>query len=144
MEKIKYYFLDQKNLSCEDFGGEMVAINFDTGKYYGLSETALAIWNLLMRPRTETELIEALEQRFEAGEHDLAANTRAFLKILSDEKLLIITEANSETETANGAEKKAFTVPGLEVYSDLQELIMLDPVHDADPEHGWPVRKAES
>lgn len=144
MDKTRYYFLDQKNLSCEDFGGEMVAINFDTGKYYGLSETALAIWNLLMRPRTEAELIEALDQRFEAGEHNIAANVHAFLEILDGENLLIISEVDTAAEMASEAGKSVFTVPGLEVYSDLQELIMLDPVHDADPEHGWPVRKAES
>ena len=144
MEMTKYYFLDQTNLSCEDFGGEMVAINFDTGKYYGLSETALAIWNLLMRPRTEAELIEALNQQFEAEEHDVAVNTHAFLEILNGENLLIISEVDTAAEQAVKAEKSTFTVPGLEVYSDLQELIMLDPVHDADPEHGWPVRKVES
>lgn len=144
MEKTTYYFLDQKSLSYEDFGGEMVAINFDTGKYYGLTGTALAIWNLLIRPRTEEEIVAALEQQYVETDESIAANTRGFLDILKAEGLLIALDAVTDLQPAAADTKQAFTIPALEVHSDLQELIMLDPVHDADPEHGWPVRKEQA
>lgn len=144
MEKTTYYFLDQKKLSYEDFGGEMVAINFDTGKYYGLSGTALAIWNLLIRPRTEDEIVAALEQQYVETDQNIAANTRGFLDILKAEGLLIVLESAPDPQPVAADTKQAFTIPGLEVHSDLQELIMLDPIHDADPEHGWPIRKEQA
>lgn len=122
----------------------MVAINFETGKYYGLSGTALVIWKLLMRPRTEEEIVSVLQQQYRQEDQDIAANTQGFLEILKGEGLLLITEAPPDPEPAAPEEKSVFTIPGLEVHSDLQELIMLDPVHEADPEHGWPMRRPEA
>jgi hypothetical protein len=29
-------------------------------------------------------------------------------------------------------------LPELEIYQDMQNLLLLDPVHDVDEQHGWP------
>jgi hypothetical protein len=34
--------------------------------------------------------------------------------------------------------KKPFTDPVIEIYTDLQDLLLLDPIHDVD-DRGWPV-----
>ncbi|WP_108880275.1 PqqD family peptide modification chaperone [Anderseniella sp. Alg231-50] len=141
---MKLFYLNPVGLSYEDFGGEMVAVNFETGKYYGLSGSALAIWQLLIRPHSIDELVLELQKRYLPGEHDIRQMVEGFVKILDDEKLLLEIEANEQIAVANDAEMTPFEAPNLEVHSDLQELIMLDPVHDADPDHGWPVRRPES
>jgi hypothetical protein len=35
----------------------------------------------------------------------------------------------------------AFTQPVLEVYTDMQDLLLLDPIHEVDEEAGWPSPK---
>jgi hypothetical protein len=138
----RYYYLNPTGLSYEDFGGEMVAVNFDTGKYYGLTGSALTIWQLLLRPRSIGELVDEMKRIYSAGEHDIAEMTGKFVTILENEDLLVHIDVPELTVTET-EDRPAFVAPGLEVHSDLQELIMLDPVHDADPEHGWPVRRSD-
>ena len=36
-----------------------------------------------------------------------------------------------------------FTTPTLEIFSDMQDILLLDPVHDVD-ERGWPINKNNS
>jgi hypothetical protein len=35
-----------------------------------------------------------------------------------------------------------FTAPALEKYNDMQDLLLLDPIHETD-EQGWPVRRQQ-
>lgn len=137
---MKLFYLNPVGLSFEDFGGEMVAVNFDTGKYYGLSGSALVIWQHLARPSSVDQVVEELERRYVPGDHDIRDMAEAFLKILKQEKLLMELDVPDPKDLPVD-EKIRFEVPGLEVHSDLQELIMLDPVHDSDPDQGWPVRR---
>ena len=141
---MKLFYLNPLGLSFEDFGGEMVAVNFDTGKYYGLSGSALVIWKLLIRPRSVDEIVQELNQRYLPGDHDVRQMVEGFVKILDDENLLLEIDGADMVADMSSEEMTPFVSPNLEVHSDLQELIMLDPVHDADPDHGWPVRRPES
>ena len=138
-----FYYLNPVGLTYEDFGGEMVAVNFDTGRYYGLTDSARIIWQLLSRPRTQAEIVEGLEEYFKPGEYDMGEMVVGFLKILDSENLLLTYESSQIEMSEAAKEKPIFMPPNLEVHEDLQELIMLDPVHDADLKNGWPVRKAE-
>lgn len=142
MDTTIHYYLNPQGLTYEDFGGEMVAVNFDTGKYYGLTGSALTIWQALLRPRTVDELVELLELKYSEGEHDIRDMTEKFIKILEGEGLLLQVQSPN-LQLNSDEERRPFVAPNLEVHTDLQELIMLDPVHDTDPERGWPVRKAE-
>jgi hypothetical protein len=42
-----------------------------------------------------------------------------------------------EVPSHNGHEKPSFNLPLLHKYSDMQELLLLDPIHDVD-DAGWP------
>jgi hypothetical protein len=134
------YSLNTTSLSIEDFGGETVMVNFDTGKYYGLSGSARVIVHCLARYCSLDEIVAQLERHYEPGEQDFRQMAEGFLKILDGEKLLNAWEASIDA-IEPPAERTPFLPPALEVHSDLQELIMLDPVHDANPEHGWPIRR---
>ena len=42
-----FYRINYPKAISEAFEDEVVAVNFDTGSYYGMRNTALTIWNLL-------------------------------------------------------------------------------------------------
>lgn len=144
------YQLKTNGISAEDFGGELVAVNFNNGKYYGLSGSAPMIWSLLKEARSAAHIINEVCCRTGASEGQVKTEVECFLQRLQDEMLVTVVtrtgepEVNlSDTHETTKGEKQKFKTPELTVYSDLQELIMLDPVHDADPEHGWPVRRED-
>jgi len=61
------------------------------------------------------------------------------------ENLILIKDLHSENEifVPEYQVKLVFTNPTLEIYDDLQAMIMLDPVHDVDIQKGWPHKKEE-
>ena len=40
------------------------------------------------------------------------------------------------------AAKKPYTAPAVQKYDDLEDLLLLDPIHEVD-EAGWPVARAD-
>lgn len=141
------YQLKTEGISSEDFGGELVAVNFTNGKYYGLSGAAPLIWRLLNQPRSIDDLTNEVCRRTGADRLQVDAGIAAFLQRLQDEDLVsVVTGTGSSGPVPiepGPADRRWSEVPELTVYSDLQELILLDPVHDADPDHGWPVRRED-
>lgn len=49
-------------------GEEMVMLDMEQGKYFGLNEVATAIWDLLKDPLTADELTVALTEEYEVDE----------------------------------------------------------------------------
>ena len=106
----------------ETVDGEVVAIDFDTGSYYSLRGPAEAVWSALGDSLQPLVVVAAGA----AGEPALVA---AFLDQLVEEGLV-----ERDGPPADGTETGELA---FEKFSDMEELILLDPVHDVS-EAGWP------
>ncbi len=139
-----YLLLDEHKVSSEDFDGEMVAVNFSTGKYYGMKGCAHDVWRMLTAPVSADEITTGICDIYGTEKSEVQDAIATFIDILRSEDVLIETgerPANGQAGSSTGLSGLAYEAPELEIYSDLQELIMLDPVHEADPEQGWPLRR---
>ena len=150
------FLVNPNGIANERFGNEMILINLLKGNYYSFREhTAIFIWDLLAKKTDAARIVAALIRHYEVEEQQAAATLNVFLEQLLGEELIlsISEEATAPTETADQLTtahssdpgepltRQAFTPPLLEVYDDMQELIMLDPVHDVDAVKGWPNKK---
>jgi hypothetical protein len=111
----------------ESVDGEVLIVHLGTGTYYSSRGAGDGAWQMLASGRTAAESAGPLGQT-EAG-------VQAFLDELIAEGLL--RPRDSDLDAA--PDLKA--VPGplvLEKYTDMQELLLLDPIHDVDDEAGWP------
>jgi hypothetical protein len=125
-------------------GGEVLAINLETGTYYSLPGISGQIWIWLVKGASLAAIGQALVDLYE-GEHDMIENeAERFIKTLKAENLISSDEVPAISApilpSNNQAGKKPFVIPTMEKYSDLQELLLLDPIHETDAA-GWPVRK---
>ena len=144
-----YYQLNTKGLSSEDFGGEMVAVNFETGQYYGINGVAVAVWTLLQKPISSAQAIDKIKELYTSVPEHVADDINSFIEELARHDLLVSgaiadlagQHGDTSADTLEKLAGTAYAPPSIEVYSDLQELIMLDPVHEVDPERGWPLRR---
>jgi len=134
------FVLDETNLTSETFDGEVIAVNFATGKYYGMKGSARLIWEMLREP-VEPGMIEtALRLSYPDLDDTDIASVRAFLDRLMQEGILLASPiAPPRAPDISG--RDTFERPELEIHTDLQELIVLDPIHDVDPGGGWPLRR---
>jgi hypothetical protein len=134
----------------ETIDGEVIIINLATGTYYSLKGSGAEIWQLIQQPSgiTGSDLVDALGARFRATRGELEAALELFLAELRNEGLVALAEESSGSvhivepsrskDHENGV--PAFTSPTLEKFTDMQDLVLLDPVHEV-AETGWPLRR---
>lgn len=130
----------------ERIEGEVIVIDLATGSYFSLRDVGSEIWTEIERGATEQEIVATLAVRYEASPEDIDNAVRRLVKELAGEGLIDsdgVTGEGSAGSTdmapfveSNGS-RMAFSAPVLEKHTDMQDLILLDPVHEVDA-RGWP------
>ena len=127
----------------ESFEDEVVMINLESGNYYSLNGVGGEIWGYLEKGAAARGIAAALAARYAADGEQIGQSVNDFLGQLLQEKLIVESEADSIEPLPLAAEGKLpFEIPQMSVFSDMQDLLLLDPIHDVD-EAGWPVRPAD-
>ena len=126
----------------ETIEGEIIVIDLATGSYYSLRETGAAIWTELERGASEEEIVASLESGYDAAPEEIGAAVGRLIEELAAEDLIEPAGENGDVAvdraTAGGsAGRRPFSAPVLEKHTDMQDLILLDPVHEVDA-RGWP------
>ena len=128
----------------ETIDGEAVIINLDSGNYYSLVEVGSLIWGLVEKGASANELQNLVQQTYQGDASDIDRGVQELLAQLQQENLIVPCDGAGEAVDLTGAaptnnnhEKPSFNPPLLHKYSDMQELLLLDPIHDVD-ETGWP------
>ena len=127
----------------ETIDGEAVIINLDSGNYYSLVDAGSLIWALVDRGASASEVHELLQQSYQGDATDIDRGVQELLAQLQQENLIVPVDEAAAADLAgvlpssNGHEKPSFNAPSLNKFSDMQELLLLDPIHDVD-KAGWP------
>jgi hypothetical protein len=132
--------VDNPTVVSETIDGETIVIDLGTGTYYSLRDSASVIWDELARGATVDEVADVLETVYEGTRGEFLDATETFVEALQQERLLVPAGAlDGETSSAVRpvTPRTAFTPPELQKYSDMQDIILLDPVHDVSAQ-GWP------
>lgn len=133
----------------ENYGDEIVLINLDNGNYYSMTNEAAEIFSLIEKGLTQNEIIREIMKKYEGNIENIQNTVNQFIADLQEEDLIIpletIIDDNSRKNDAEiqpqlDSQKPVFATPVLNRYSDMQDLISLDPVHEVD-ESGWPNTK---
>ncbi len=132
----------------ETIDGEVIVINLTSGNYYSVRGAGTDVWELVQAAPSVSaaEVVHALAARFDGERSEIDVQISRFLDELRDEGLLASVEraGGHAAVVVDGAdvEKRAFEAPRLEKYTDMQDLVLLDPVHQVD-EAGWPQAKPD-
>jgi hypothetical protein len=126
----------------ETIDDEVMIIDLTTGSYYSLRDAATDVWQAIDRGTTEDEIVRALALRYEGSSDEMRRAVSRLLDELVDEGLIEASsgEVNqASAPAALGADtlRTPFRTPVLEKHTDMQDLILLDPVHEVDA-RGWP------
>lgn len=132
-----FYELAAPQCSAEEFDGEIVAINLDSGIYFSMKAPASWIFSDLCRGYSVETMLNVL-----ATKGNLNLTLDAFIHDLVAAGLLRTKEGTAEPNDEPflaSAPVERLTQPVLESFGDMQSLLLLDPVHDVDEKLGWPV-----
>ena len=135
---MSYFQIQDKDLSYESIDGEVIVIHFNTGCYYSMTESAAHLWQRLQQPASLADLHGC----FTGAPEQISGGVAKFLGELTKEEL--VAEVPAPAELAGGVASILPPVPYSPVefqkYTDMQELLLADPLHDVG-EVGWPKLK---
>jgi hypothetical protein len=137
--------IDKSRFVFEQFDQEMVLINLEDGLYYSVSDTGTEVLRLLEQGLTVAEILEDLSEHYSNTE-ELQALVEGFVAELKEQGILLPlpqgAPMNSQPAAQSAARygnKKCFVPPVLTRFDDMQEILLLDPIHQVS-EQGWPNR----
>jgi hypothetical protein len=150
MADLQRYRINTPQVAFEVFEDEVVMVNFDNGAYYSINGTGSQLLDLLCRGADEEGLIRHIESRYACDRKTVERDVRAFLASLREERL-VSAAGSDEASSGNpvpvsvqaSAAEAAYKAPAVSKYSDMEDLIMLDPIHEVD-ESGWPNPKPDT
>ena len=130
------YCQNLSEIASERFDDGLVIINFLTGRYFAMNRLGEALWDVCAAPTTResmTGVLTCLDGAPDAG--GIATDLEAFLNTLLENRLLVAAEGAGVGECTLAGPYEA---PSVEVYDELSDLILLDPIHDVNEAVGWP------
>lgn len=148
MEQSTVFQSNKPNVIHEVIDGEAVIVNLKVGTYYSTDKVGAEVWTLIEKGLSIGQIIDDIQARYIGNRETISHAIDHLISQLQKENLIVpkVFQENS-SEQVNGHshsshsviadEKIPFEEPKLEKYSDMEDLLLLDPIHDVE-EEGWP------
>ncbi len=130
------YELNTPEVIEESVDGEVLIVHLGTGAYYSSDGSGEFIWRCAVAGLPASEIASAAEAHFGIAGAIAAAAVERMIGQYVEEGLIRDRNGRPAEETPAAA-AGAFEEPVLNKYTDMEELLLLDPVHDVE-EAGWP------
>jgi hypothetical protein len=146
MEHTDRYQTAGQDIVSEEIDGEVIIVNLKNGNYYSLTQSATAIWAGIQRHATLEQIRDGLAIRYSGDAASMDRGLAELIKALEGEELIrqqTADEADSPVAESSAGDsppqaKEAYLPPVFERFTDMGDLLLLDPVHEVEDEKGWP------
>jgi hypothetical protein len=137
------YVIASSKIVWQNFDDELIVIHLESGTYYSLNRSGAAVWRMLEAGLTPAE---AAHRGGNGNGEARAAVLEFWCRLVEESLIRPASEARgpraNDLEDAP-AEASPYERPTITVFKDMQDLFLLDPIHDVD-EAGWPSYRADS
>ena len=124
--------INTPSVNHQSIDGEVIAINLATGAYYSFRSLAAALWERIDAGVAPEAILAEVVALYGA---EARPAVEAFLRQLADDGLTV--DGRGGASTTPPPLPPSFVPPVFEKFTDLQDLLLLDPIHEVD-EIGWP------
>jgi hypothetical protein len=140
------YRVDTPHVIHQTIDSEVIMIDLRSGAYYSLQAGGAEIWNELQDSPALEDIVAALAVNHVEPRQELEEVVGAFLQELERNQLVVSFVADGVLSPRPRSPEQRSTrtnlePPVLERFDDMQDLILLDPVHEVDEDAGWPHMK---
>ena len=135
------YKLNEEKMFYDYADGQAVVINYQTGMYYGMNLLGSAILDRIIAGKNVDEILTAVKALPQCPP-DIAERVHNFVAELLDKEIIVCGPSVS-----GGAEPLAKEIAEdgfdlkLDMFAEMSDLLLADPVHDVDMNVGWPKLK---
>lgn len=115
------------DVAAKVIDGEAIVMNLANGHYYSLDGVGATVWEMLDAGLAVTDIIAALSARYGLADVEVGTAVTALAADLMSEGLIRVRAeaAASPTDVVGGPD--AYDTPRLVKYTDMAELLALDP-----------------
>jgi hypothetical protein len=147
MNSRQVFTINAPSVVHEIIDGEAVIVNMANGKYYSIDKVGADIWGLIENGANLSQIIEIVSHLYEGSRDGIETSIKRLIAEMEEEALILAKESTDSTAytpaPAPSRQKLQFEDPILHKYTDMEELLLLDPIHDVD-ETGWPNKSLET
>ena len=135
--------VNSPNVLHEIIDGEAVLVNLESGSYYSIDKVGAMIWESIENGISLNQIIESIASQYDGNFNDIEKGVQELFAQLQQEQLIVPGEppqSNGQNPSVNSevnGSMPPFEPPVLHKYTDMEDLLLLDPIHDVD-ESGWP------
>lgn len=133
--------LNEEKMFADITDGIAIVINSETGIYYGMNTLGSAVLENIINGASTENILKALKALPNVPA-DMEAKLNAFVEELKAKELVI--EGGDGSGKANISAEAVAVGFDLTVdeYSDAQELLLADPIHEVKEDTGWTPEKS--
>jgi len=140
-----YYKLNQPDVIQETVDGETLIVHTRSGAYYNLEGCGTLIWKALLSGLSVAQVENLFDSNSEDERSAIRSGVDTLVSAFLAEKLILPSSesVHPSAEILGSAEsiKPIFVNPDLRKFTDMEELLLVDPIHEVNPESGWPLQK---
>ena len=137
---MEHRLLSEK-LSTERLDGEVIAIDFVTGRYFSFEGPGADVIHLLSNsvPRAQWREIFVESYEMVPDKNKWEREIDSFLQELNKNSLIapVSSLTTSSTGLPNDVVREVWTSPTFMVNDELVDLLVIDPIHESG-DRGWP------
>lgn len=139
------YRINAPQTIFEMFEDEIIIVSFFDGSYYSVRDSAAALWQAIHTGASTQHIIDAFVTAYPAEATHITTSLDRFLSELERARLIVPAEdsVNDHPLIDMPVSTTGFQPPVLERYTDMQDLLLLDPIHDVD-DMGWPQKAPDT
>lgn len=132
-------------VASEVIDGEAIMMHQVSGDYFSADGIGCLIWQWIGDGRSRNQMLDLLKESFAREPAEIASTVDSFLADLLSHQLVLEVDGGdcpppgplAKTPIELGSN---YAPPILNAYSDMRELLLLDPIHEVE-ESGWPTPK---
>jgi hypothetical protein len=146
MNPPQFFTINTPSVVHEIIDGEAVIVNMASGTYYSVDKVGADIWGFIESGANLNQITEAVSHLYQGSRAEIETSIKRLIAKLQEENLILAKEGNDSADyifpPGSSSKKLQFEEPVLHKYTDMEELLLLDPIHDVD-ESGWPNKSPE-
>jgi hypothetical protein len=122
--------------------GEAIIVNVVNGRYHSMDGSGAVVWQLMDAGGSIEEIVDALSQGYDVDPERARSDVEQLARELVDQDLMILNTDGDSPRTALGVDsdgKLPYEAPELVTYTDIEELLALDPPMPLMGRDAWKV-----
>lgn len=130
------YRLRTDGLVHERIDDQVVIVNLESGSYFTVAGSGSEIWPWI---EAGSEIVSRAVATFDGPEATIRGDVERFLSALETAGVVepLATSERADEVVDAPPSRLPFVRPELVEYTDIQDMLLMDPVHEVDP-RGWP------